>query len=478
MNGGFEKGLSGWEKEGDGRYVSRLGNILPTEGNYMAIISTGLGYTKELGEISQRFFVPKDAKKLSFDWNFLSEEFLEYIGSSYKDPFEVSLVLKDGDNNQHTLLHADVNSIAEDFGATTRKAGNLTSVSPQISFDQGDVWMTGWQKSEVDISEYSGEYVTLIFTVKDAVDTVYTTAVLIDNLSFDIGNVVPGSAMKVSEEYNDETIRGLFFKKDKKGKSYIFYSGFQKQAKKERKRIKYRYGYQKLNQVKIKGISKESQFVAQWRKMDDRKKIDKVALLFHGSFYAVIINENKKQNLTTSPEGKVGSDEHATYIRNLEKKNIGIISLFTCNGGILDGINYYDDITSNKKTFQIKGNVAQAFLDSQNVDKVEAWDGSMAYWPFTYKPRLALSQKHFREKLKMLKAKRVIKPIRGRIVYSVSKGKTTNINPQKPYGKITYTRNSNGSLYCKYSYIRETCYYSGRIEMETKTDTIEIKDLS
>lgn len=41
----------------------------------MGIISTGLGYTLEHGELKQRIFIPEYANKLIFDWNVLSEEF-------------------------------------------------------------------------------------------------------------------------------------------------------------------------------------------------------------------------------------------------------------------------------------------------------------------------------------------------------------------------------------------------------------------
>jgi len=60
----------------------------------MGIISTGLGYTLEHGELKQRIFIPEYANKLIFDWNVLSEEFLEWIGSRYDDPFVVTITLE------------------------------------------------------------------------------------------------------------------------------------------------------------------------------------------------------------------------------------------------------------------------------------------------------------------------------------------------------------------------------------------------
>ena len=80
-NGGFESGsLTPWVKVGDGRVRSQLGATKPTEGNYMGIISTGLGFTTETGQISQSACLSDSATNLRFDWNFFSEEFLEYCG--------------------------------------------------------------------------------------------------------------------------------------------------------------------------------------------------------------------------------------------------------------------------------------------------------------------------------------------------------------------------------------------------------------
>jgi len=193
LNGSFERGLTAWTTDGDGRSIYALGFVEPTHGNRMGIISTGLGYTIRHGEIKQTFQVPEDATTLSFDWNYLSEEFLQWIGSGFDDPFEVSLITSDDVNYQ--IMYVSVNSIADDFGAVRAfpgevnyydpdgPGGNLVPVSPAIVFDQGDVWMTDWQYNKTyDVSALQGEIVTLKFYATDAVDTIYHTAVLLDNI--------------------------------------------------------------------------------------------------------------------------------------------------------------------------------------------------------------------------------------------------------------------------------------------------------
>jgi hypothetical protein len=107
-NTGFESGaLASWSKEGDGRVIPHLGDTGSIEGDYMAIISTGLGYTTTSGSIKQDFCMASDAKKLGFDWNFFSEEFKEYCGSIYQDSFSVKmsvLNLSNGATESETLL--------------------------------------------------------------------------------------------------------------------------------------------------------------------------------------------------------------------------------------------------------------------------------------------------------------------------------------------------------------------------------------
>lgn len=183
LNGSFEAGLKGWTASGDGRYISNLGFISPIDKDFMGIISTGLGFTTATGSIYQSFTVPNDAKTLSFNWNLLSEEFLEYIGSQYQDQF--SVVIIDESGNENVLYSRTIDGIAADYGATKEKTGNLIGVSPDISFDQGDVYMTGFETASYDISAYKGKCITLEFRCTDVGDSAYDTAILIDNVQIE-----------------------------------------------------------------------------------------------------------------------------------------------------------------------------------------------------------------------------------------------------------------------------------------------------
>lgn len=174
INGDFEFGkLDGWVHNGDGRVISALVTQKPTQGKYMGIVSTGLGFTKDYGSIYQSFRVNKE-KKLTIKWNFLSEEFLEYVGSQYQDFLKVTII--DG-NNKTVLCNTAIDSFYNKY--------DLISVSPNIVFDQGGVYMTGWKTSTFDISAFAGKTVTLMIECGDVGDSLYDSATLLDEISID-----------------------------------------------------------------------------------------------------------------------------------------------------------------------------------------------------------------------------------------------------------------------------------------------------
>lgn len=182
INGDFEFGvLDGWTKAGDGRVISKLGSLNPTQPNFMGIISTGLGFTEVTGSIFQTFRVRDNQTTLSVKWNFLSEEFLEFINSQYQDYFRI--VIRSTDGSEEVLLSKTVDDLASDFGATFESPGSLILVSPGIVFDVGDVYMTNWQTSTFNISQYQGQRVTLIFEAGDVGDSIYDSAILLDEAS-------------------------------------------------------------------------------------------------------------------------------------------------------------------------------------------------------------------------------------------------------------------------------------------------------
>ena len=173
VNGGFEKGnLAGWNTSGDGRIITQLGPLRPQEGNFMGIISTGLGYSKASGSISQSFCIPTGKTILSFKYNFISEEFMEWCGSIYQDYFKATLITPTEDL---TIVFYHIDDLCD----------TVTHVG--IAFDKGDVYMTGWRQASIDVSAYAGtgEGVTLTLSCGDIGDSNWDTAILIDDIKLE-----------------------------------------------------------------------------------------------------------------------------------------------------------------------------------------------------------------------------------------------------------------------------------------------------
>jgi len=178
QNGDFELGtLAAWDVAGDGRVISRLGTQTPIDGNAMGIVSTGLGYTLNMGEINQVVCVPAAATTLTLHYNFFSEEFLEWCGSGFQDYFEVRVIEAGG--GETVLFYVEIDDMCDD-------------VTPAgIQFDQGPlgedagVYLTGWRESNLNIATWAGQTVTLRFKAGDIGDSIYDSAILIDAIGIE-----------------------------------------------------------------------------------------------------------------------------------------------------------------------------------------------------------------------------------------------------------------------------------------------------
>ncbi|HEX2788005.1 MAG TPA: choice-of-anchor L domain-containing protein [Ignavibacteria bacterium] len=181
LNGNFDAGtLEGFTKEGDGRVITRLNVVNPTQGSFMGIISTGLGFTTSSGSIAQCVKIEDNQSNLTLKWNFLSEEFLEFINSQFQDFFQISVTKPDG--VEVILYRKTIDEIAAMFGATQQNPGSLVRVSPGIVFDQGDVYMTNWQTLTLNVTAFRGMIINIKFSAGDVGDSIYDTAILLDEI--------------------------------------------------------------------------------------------------------------------------------------------------------------------------------------------------------------------------------------------------------------------------------------------------------
>lgn len=181
-NGSFEqssKSPKSWSTEGDVRILTKLGTLKPQNGTYMAIITSGIGSKKQMqlnknategSVLSQRFMVPPNATKITFNYDVVSEEPLEWVGSPFDDKFGAIV----SDNNGNVFFSKTIESVN---ASTWYKIDN-------INFDGGDntTYHTKWKTYTIDVSKYRGQYINLVFMVFDVQDNIYDTAVLIDNV--------------------------------------------------------------------------------------------------------------------------------------------------------------------------------------------------------------------------------------------------------------------------------------------------------
>jgi len=171
VNGDFEDGLTGWVLSGAGDVVESFGPISPYEGSYMAMISSGSGAVGgSSSALEQSFTVPEGANKLIIHYNFISEEYPEFVGSQFNDVMCATLHTPDGSRE---IAFEEVNS------------ANFQPVSG-IPCGSGDcTWgQTGWITASIDVSQWAGTNDTLTLTVHDVGDTIYDTVVLLDSIGF------------------------------------------------------------------------------------------------------------------------------------------------------------------------------------------------------------------------------------------------------------------------------------------------------
>ena len=171
VNPSFElSNFYGWSKYGDVRAISKLGLLAPIDGQKMAIISTGLGAVNNSNSyIEQTFNVNSSLSKLTIEYDFVSEEPMEYVNSSYDDNLYISIIDETG--NEEIFVTETVNSSTWEYlGEDYFTGGDKTT------------YHTGWKKKTIDLSKYRGKFITLKVRVFDVGDSAYDSAVLIDNI--------------------------------------------------------------------------------------------------------------------------------------------------------------------------------------------------------------------------------------------------------------------------------------------------------
>jgi hypothetical protein len=207
-------GLDGWEHTGDARVLASLCGVKPS-GQYMGLLSSGLGFTVQTGTISQEFCLEVD--KLVFEgwYDFISHEFEGGCGGAYSDTFRMYIEDELGQKVHLARTEAadfiGVNALCPcDAGACPScgqcgssfcvcgelyhpDEGELLIQWPQeCNFDQADddgAFETGWRHTgEIALTQLgqggTNKPVRFVIEVSDQGSAGSTTTVLVDSLTF------------------------------------------------------------------------------------------------------------------------------------------------------------------------------------------------------------------------------------------------------------------------------------------------------
>ena len=171
FNGDFELDLKEWAYEGTCSTKTKLGPILPKSGKKMAFCTTGPADNQVAATLIKELnFVADSDFTIKFWYNFVSEEYPEYVDSMFDDNLKIKLVAPDG--TETILAQESINS------------SNFEAVSG-IDFPGGDSTVGqlkgGWKEvnKTVSVKKGSGSYKIVI---EDAGDDIFDTAVLLDNI--------------------------------------------------------------------------------------------------------------------------------------------------------------------------------------------------------------------------------------------------------------------------------------------------------
>lgn len=174
FNSGFETGtLAEWNSSGTAYVTRSLGPVKPKDGSdHMALISTGPSSPNVSASLVRSFKVLPGTDRLTIrlDYNYITEEYWEWVGSIYNDYFRAKIVTSSG---------AEIPLAFESV--------NTTSFIPitGIDFPGGDntLGQSGWKTVSAVVPVTPGTDSISLF-VTDQGDAIYDTVVVLDNIRF------------------------------------------------------------------------------------------------------------------------------------------------------------------------------------------------------------------------------------------------------------------------------------------------------
>lgn len=172
FNGSFEDGVNGWQVTGTAGAVPSLGPLTPTDRKNFGFASSGPDDSVVQTTFEQSFTVKPGVSqfKVTFDYNFVTEEYPEWVNEGYNDNMRISLVKPDGSSVQFAFEDVD---------------HSVFGIVSGINFPGGDdtTGQTGWKTVSMTVPITSGSG-TYRIVVRDEGDGIFDSNVLIDKIRF------------------------------------------------------------------------------------------------------------------------------------------------------------------------------------------------------------------------------------------------------------------------------------------------------
>jgi hypothetical protein len=186
-----------------------LGTFFPTQGTTYAILSTGLaksaddpntsgGLSKVLGGLNNSqgndmtqlrltLHVPSTAKCASFDFQYLSEEFPEFVGSGFNDTFTA----EKGGSTQHIVG----SSVVAPLNFAFDSKGKIISVNTVygVTGSTGTTYDGATDLLRAQTPVTGGANTLFVFTVQDLGDSIYDSAVFMDHWTWSTATCSKGT---------------------------------------------------------------------------------------------------------------------------------------------------------------------------------------------------------------------------------------------------------------------------------------------
>lgn len=164
---------------GDGNILTDSNTCLYSGSSYAAITSGDQLISNEsaIGGASSIMIlgaIDSDISSLTFDYNFLSAEFQEYVDSEFDDSVVLTIV---GPNNAYSEFITSVNIISDEGNTQCTNFPNM----PDAGNDYAG--STGWINKTVNFPNV-GSPAYVIFTVTDVSDLIYSSVLAVDNVSY------------------------------------------------------------------------------------------------------------------------------------------------------------------------------------------------------------------------------------------------------------------------------------------------------